>query len=224
MTKLQQKMAAAKAQVTKKKNGTKLEGFSDEKRRALSMAFAYEEVLGDYLHKPSLTYFTNLRKGGSLSYLSRAAVMAEEFGITYQEFIQAHFYWTTRWFNRQPHLRELCSEGKEFTITKSNGKKETKTPKYPARWRVAEYLKLKEGGLLEEWKKSVVIPSKKIDLEIVDRINRNRVEQLMKTWDMSEEDVFAQFALSGFFDTPWMKRQEVYKKLMKEGRLCEAAA
>jgi len=219
MTKLQEKMALAKKRIKDNRSGVKLTGIPENRKKALAIAYAYEEVLSKYIHKPFLRYVNKLPRGSSNSYLVKAAEMADEFNIDYIEFIKAHFYWMHIWFNRAPYIRELCSEGKEYIYIDENGRKKTKKPKCPARWRVTEYLKLKENGELKDNIQSPVIPSKKIDPKVIDKINRLRLEELMETYDLSEEETFSQFALSGYFDGSWVKKHPLFKKLNMKSKL-----
>jgi hypothetical protein len=197
---LKEKMAAVKKQIAEKKDPPPID---KKAAMAVSLGFSYEKVLGEYTHRPTLKYFKRIGEEGihprTMGYLRKAASIAESHGVDVETFVRAQFYWFHTWFRRPPKIWEMCSV---------NGK-------FPATRRVVEYLKLKNDKRVF----SSSLPSKKIDSEKLDKINRERLEQLSKTWGKSHTEILMMFGPAGVFDVEWLADQPVWQKLTHKGKI-----
>jgi hypothetical protein len=200
MGKLKDKLARVKKQFTE---GTKPSPPMDpEVKLALEIGFAYERILGEYSHQPALRYFVRLGEQGikpiTMAQLKKSAVIADKHKVDAETYVRAQFYWFHTWFKRAPKIRELCGmSGKNNAV-----------------WRLTNYLK-KEGKKVY----SKAMPSQQISREELDKINRQRLEQLSESWNKSHEEIITLFAESGVFDQSWLKKNEIYKRLVESEEL-----
>ena len=170
------------------------------------MAYAYEAVLGEYVHNHRLRFI----KGSispehrSFAQFKRAVLIADQIGVSYETYVRAQFYWFDKWFNRAPHPYEL------------SGLKS----KFPAPERVRKYLQLVNEG---QTKGIVTCIGKRvqIDAKELDKANDQRLDQLMLAWGLDEEGVLLRFARSGvgYFDHEWLKKNPTWQRLRQEKKL-----
>jgi hypothetical protein len=188
MGKMRDRMAKVKKQLGSDVPAVEVD---PEASRALSLGFAYEKVLGEYLHRPALRFFTQIGDYGitpqTMGFLKKAVAIAEDHKVDHETYVRSQFYWFHKWFKRNPKVREMCSV---------NGK-------FPAALRLTEFLKLTRDTRVS----SVQLPSERIPVEKLDRINEERVEQLMEVWGNSRDDTIKLFGPTGVFDPEWLERQ-----------------
>jgi len=202
MTKMQNRLAAAKLLAKAVANGEVHNAIPEDDKKALAMGYAYEAMLGKYLHKPALRYFTQFDSRGleprTKASLLRAARLADKCGVDYPVFVRSQFYWFDLWFHKPPKIYELSG---------ARGK-------FPAERRLIEYLQLDKLGKINKEISSVVVPQQKdfISEQALDKINKSRLNQLCSTYQLTEEQVFAQFASAGLFDVEWLRRQPGYQR------------
>jgi hypothetical protein len=176
-----------------------------EKVRGL--AYAYEAALGAYLHKPTLKVFKNGVSPAHRGYegLKRAALLADQAGVSYETYVQAQFYWFDKWFRRAPRIYELSGLKGSF----------------PAPERLRKYMLLMNRGSVPT--KLIVGYAQrcKVDLQELDKINAAKLTQLMNAWGLSETEVLLKFARPGieYFDLQWLKRHPTYQKLKQQNLL-----
>lgn len=170
------------------------------------MAYVYEEMLGIYLHKPTLKYIKGKVDPNHRSYghFARAVDIAQDCGADFCDYVQAQFYWFDKWFNRAPKPWELAG---------------VKT-KFPAPNRYREYLKLRASQHVPTHVKSVARRAK-IDPKKLDKINESRLAELQRNWGISEEEAFIRFARPGvgYFDVAWLRKHPTYQRLRREKKL-----
>lgn len=185
----------------------KAEKVSTEDQKIEEMGYAYERVLGTYFHNPTLRYFKSLKNGAInpsvKSSLLKSAYIADEYNVSYDIYVKSQFYWFHKWFRRYPKVFELCSV----------------SSKYPAFWRIQEFLKIENYDKINVL--SVVVGTARVeslDAKEVDKINRSTLNQVCKAYNLTEEEAILRFAPVGLFDLVWLKRQkQIYKKLREEG-------
>ncbi len=167
------------------------------------MAYAYEEHLGHYRHKPTLKYIKGkiTPEHKNFDTWKRAALIADQVGVSYAVYIEAQFYWFDQWFNRPPKPWEL------------SGLKS----KFPAPERVRAFLKLSNPVKVQ----SVSQRSARIEPKHLDKINLARLAEVCRVWGLSEEEAMMRFARpgAGYFDIPWLRKHPVYKRLKKQKKL-----
>lgn len=174
---------------------------------AVQMAQAYEMVLGEYLHHPTLSYF----KGADLdpkmrttAQFTEAAKMADEVGADYEKWVRAQFYWIHEWYGRFCKVYEL------------RGKKGRR----PAKDRYKEWLSIveKQEGVTGKVA-SIVQKAPKIETSKVDKINETRLRRLMQAYDQTEEEILLAFSDEGIFDHDWLKTNSTYTRLLEAGKI-----
>ena len=165
---------------------------------ARAMAYAYEEVLGRYSHRPTLNFIKSWDPDHrNSSYFRIAASHADQLGADYEEFVWAQFYFIHTWYGRATKPHELRSK--------------TSIERY------GDFKKLVADGTTSGRVFSSVIPSKGLDKDQIDKINQGRLVKLMRVWELPAEEVFIKF--EDIFDTKWLKRNALYKQLKREGRV-----
>jgi hypothetical protein len=180
---------------------------SEEEQSVLGMCFAYEDTLKKYNHAITVGYtrfYTGVKDKPRLrSIMLNSANIAKKNNVSFEEFVKAQFYWIHKWFNRAAKIYEL------------NGV----SGKFPAEWRLQEYIKLNSEGKLNNQSTSspVVFRESDIDPKLIDKINKERLTQLRELYNLSEEECFFQFVPAGMFDLGWLKRQAIYKTLKTKG-------
>lgn len=166
------------------------------------MAYAYEEAFGNYVHRPGLRFIKNGRldpENVTSTYFEQAAKMADSIGADYDEYVKAQFYWIHRWFGRPCKPHELRGRGGKFPAIR--------------RWR--EFKKLEDGPDVS----SSVTHIASISKEELDKINKDRLEQLMKLWGMDVAECLITFVPEGIFDEQWLSSNSCYQKLKRLGRI-----
>lgn len=207
MTKLQQRMVAARALAHAAAKGEVRVILSEDERKIISMGYAYEEMLGRYLHKPTIRYFSKEISGAQYARTNitffKAVLLADKHCVEYPIYVRSQFYWFDLWFHRAPKVYELAGQ----------------SGKFPAEKRLLEYLELEKLGKINKSISSVVIPTKKnvMTKEILDKVNRSRLDQLCKVYHLTEAEALAQFAPVGLFDLEWLRRQPGYQPQRREG-------
>jgi hypothetical protein len=200
MGKMRDKMAAVKKQLHDKQPQVKID---PKVALAMSLGFAYEKVLGEYIHQPSLRFFKKIGTDGitpqTMGFLCKAASIAEHHEVDVETYVRAQFYWFHQWFRRPPKVRELCSV----------------KGKFPATRRLTEYLKLTRDKRVF----SVELPSGKLGHEELDRINRERLEELVETWGKTHTEILEMFAPAGVFDVEWLAQHPIWQRLAHKGKL-----
>jgi len=191
MSKLRDKMARVKSQLASKQEPVSV-NLDPKTTKAMAIGFAYEKILGEYLHQPTLKYFTKIGERGitprTMALLRKAATIAEKHNIDPETYVRAQFFWFHQWFRRPPKINNLCgTEGK-----------------FPATRRVSEYLKLHKGKQVYSFELPAL---HEMDAEKLDRINRQRLKQLAETWDKPHNEILRIFAPAGVFDAEWLKKQ-----------------
>jgi len=199
MTKIQQRLKAAKSLAQAVARGEVSRAISDTEKKIVSMGYAYEEMLGKYLHKPTMHYFNqkNVTKGQysrTNIILLKAANIADKHSVTYPVYIRSQFYWFDLWFHRAPRIYEISGH----------------SGKFPAEKRLTEFLKLEQENKVNKSITSVVMPRSPVSEEVLDKINRQRLNQLCKVYQLTEEEALKQFAPVGLFDLAWLKTQPGY--------------
>jgi hypothetical protein len=202
------KLIDARERAQRKANGQYKAPIVDpEDQKAKEMGYAYEQMMSKYFHNPSLRYFKSLSNGlvqpCVKSFLSKAVFLAEQANVSYDVYVKAQFYWFDKWFRRHPKINELCSiGGKRSSI-----------------WRIQEFLKIEDYNNIEVSSVSIrTVTMSYIDDKTLDKINRSRLNQVCKAYNLTEEEAFSRFAPTGLFDLEWLKRQrKVGKKLREEG-------
>lgn len=200
-TKLRARIEAAKQRSRDHRSGKiKKKPIPERQVKAVEMGYAYEAVLGEYRHCSTLHYFTNLGEDGfknrTITFLFKAATLADTAGATYRSWVEAQFYWFHKWFHRAPKVQELSG----------------KSGRFPAERRYRDYVKLAERGKAEP-PTSVVLPKEWASRDNIDKINEERLQQLCSAWGRTEEEIMEQFALSGIFDKTWLRRHPIFKRL-----------
>lgn len=195
--KLRARIEAAKQRGSDKKAGKiKIKPIPERQVKAVEMGYAYEAALANYRHRPAMQYF-KLGEDGfrnrTITFLFKAAVLADAAEASYKEWVEAQFYWFHKWFKRPPKVQELSGQ----------------SGKFPAPKRYKDYLKLQRRGKVT----SDVLPRIPVEREELDKINQERLQQLCTAWGRSEEEIMSQFALSGIFDMAWLKRNPIFKRL-----------
>jgi len=182
---------------------------SERQLKAIEMGFAFEEALGRYRHRPALSYFKLGEEGfknRTITFLFKAALLADEAGASYKDWVEAQFYWFHKWFKRPPKVQELSGQ----------------SGKHPAPKRYTDYIKLR-GRSKASFPTSDILPKEAEwtwgDKDTIDQINQGRLQDLCSAWGRSPEEIIAQFALSGIFDATWLKKNPIFQKLKQEGRL-----
>jgi hypothetical protein len=198
--KLRARIEAAKQRGQDRKAGKiKTKPIPERQVKAIEMGYAYEAVLGHYRHRPAMQYF-KLGEDGfrnrTITFLFKAAVMADEAEAAYREWVESQFYWFHKWFKRPPKVQELSGQ----------------SGKFPAPKRYQDYLKLKAKGKVP-LATSDKLPVEWSDRSMLDKINQERLQQLCSAWGRSEGEIMEQFALSGIFDMDWLKRHPIFKRL-----------
>lgn len=170
------------------------------------MAYAYEEELGSYLHRPALRFIKGKVDSTLKTYkhFQKAVELADQLSVDYPTYLQAQFYWFDKWFRRAPKPWELIGQ----------------RTKFPAPERVKEFLRLRS---LEEAPQKVYSISRtaKIDPKKLDKINEQRLTELSSSWGLSEEEVLLRFARTGvgYFDLEWLRKNPTYKSLKRQKKL-----
>ncbi len=182
---------------------------SERQLKAIEMGFAYEEMLGKYRHRPALSYFKLGEEGfknRTITFLFKAANLADEAGTTYAAWVESQFYWFHKWFKRPPKVQELSGQ----------------SGKHPAPRRFTDWVRLKSNGKAG-FPTSDILPKELEwtwgDRDTVDRINQDRLNDLCSAWGRTPEEIMTQFALSGIFDAVWLKKNLIFQKLKREGKL-----
>jgi hypothetical protein len=169
---------------------------------ARSMAYAYEEVLGLYIHKPALNFIKKWDPHHRNSnYFRLAAERADSVGADHTEFVWAQFYFMHTWYGREARPHELRSKAAI------------------ERWE--NYTQLKADGTISGEGKvySSALPTKKMSWNTIDKINNGRLVKLMRVWNLSAEEVIINFADTEVFDEKWLKKNPIYLQLKSEGRV-----
>lgn len=196
MTKMRQRLEAAKSLAQAAARGEVPIDISDTAKKVISMGYAYEEMLGRYSHKPAMHYFNkkDVTKGQysrTNIILLKAANIADRNSVTYPVYIRSQFYWFDLWFHRAPKIYEISGQ----------------SGKFPAEKRLIEFLKLEQENKVNKSITSVVMPRSPVSEEVLDKINRQRLNQLCKVYHLTEEEALKQFAPVGLFDPAWLKTQ-----------------
>jgi hypothetical protein len=202
-------MAAAKALAQAAAEEKVHVPLSEEERKIISMGYAYEEMLGRYLHKPAIRYFSGSKKIPPGQYartnivLFKAVLLADRHNVDYSFYIRSQFYFFDLWFKRAPKIYEIAGQ----------------SGKFPAEKRLLEYLALERSGKINKSISSVVVPTKKNVLtpQILDKINRERLDRLCEVYNLTEAEVLAQFAPVGLFDLAWLRRQPGFQPQREDG-------
>ena len=169
------------------------------KMKATKMMYIYDELLSEYLRKPSKSLASS--KTTLFHFFVKAAGLADSVQIDYYTFIKAQFYFMDKWFNKYP---------KVFQLVTTKGK-------CPAEWRAREYLKIN----IEEYEKkirSVSIPHE-ISNSVIDKANLKLLNQLKTLHSTDEKEVLLQFADDYIFDYSWLRKRSIYKQLKRENLL-----
>jgi hypothetical protein len=176
MGKLKDKLARVKRQIAEPKVKEEVDPINTF---ALEIGFEYEKQLGEYLDQPTLRYFTRMGEIGikprTFQVLLRAANIAVKYGVDAQTYVRAQFWFFNKWFDRHPKLHEIASTKSQKNST----------------WRLLEYLK--------------IMPKRNVDPEKLDRINQERLEQLVTVWGKTPEEIIQIFGESGVFDQEWIE-------------------
>lgn len=193
--------------------------------KAYGIALAYEELLGIYLHKPTLKYLKNGMKSTS-RHFSRWLLAADQavlLSADYHKFIKSQFWWFDQTFSRFPKVYEL-SGGKGLV---------------PAAERYRLFLAAISAGKINENAKILSKVVATIDAttrtgtaknsqitapESVRFSNSERsLRQFMKNKNAPAEWVFLNYAkgpmASQYFDLQWLKKHPVYLRLRANGEL-----
>jgi hypothetical protein len=171
------------------------------------MAYAYEEALGHYLHRPALRYIktTDPKKNRAFVYFQKAAVIADRLDMDYEDYIQAQFYWFDQWFRRHPKVYELASLRSKF----------------PAIDRAIAYQRLIRDE--DHPRRKVQSLSRRVIAsdDQLDKINTERLNRLISSWQLTEEEVLLRFSAAdvGYFDVQWLRKHPVYQRLQKQHKL-----
>jgi hypothetical protein len=171
------------------------------------MGYAYEEMLGRYLHRPAYRYFRKIVTAGQYArtnnYFYKAVLLADKHGVDYSVYISSQFYWFDLWFHKAPKPQELAGGSGRF----------------PAERRLVEYLQLVKAGKINKSISSPVVPHKNnlVTESVVDKINRARVQQLCTAYHLTEAEALAQFAPVGLFDRAWLARQPGFQSQRENG-------
>lgn len=205
-TKLRARIDAARKLGHDRKAGKiKVDPMSERQVKAVEMGYAYEEALGRYRHRPTLQYF-KLGEDGfrsrTITFLYKAAVMADKAAAEYTDWVESQFYWFHKWFRRPPRIQELSGQ----------------SGKFPAPKRYLEYAKLALAGKAKA-PTSDKMPTEPIARDVLDKINQERLQQLCSAWGYSETEIMIHFGKSGIFDAAWLKTNTLYQQLKKEGKL-----
>jgi hypothetical protein len=209
-TKLRANIEAARQRSQNRKAGKiKKKPIPERQVKAIEMGYAYETVLGYYRHCPTLQYFKMGEDRGfrnsTITFLFKAAVMADKSKAGYRQWVEAQFYWFHKWFKRPPKVHELSGQ----------------SGKFPAPRRYKDFVKLQQHGKAQV-PSSDVLPRERASKDSIDKINEERLQQLCSAWGRSEKEIIEQFALSGIFDMAWLKRNVIFKRLnfktMKVGK------
>ena len=113
--------------------------------------------------------------------------------MDYPTYVRAQFYWFDLWFHRAPKIYELAGQ----------------RGKFPASLRLTQYLELNRLGKIGKDISSPNMPKKHnqvLDPQILDKINRQRLNQLCSVYQLTEEQCLEQFAPAGLFDLEWLKQ------------------
>ena len=176
------------------------------------MADEYEDALRAYKGPTVDIYhiYPDRIAEGSVHYktLERAVLFAKELDVDFKTYIKALFYIHDKWWNKAPSTREVA---------------DYKT-KVPAKERVARYLaELTSGEAKKEVKvvgavKKVIIPQ-----SVKSRNSELQMKSFMKNHGMSEEEVLTTFAKGTdaflYFDAEWLRLNETYVRLRREGKI-----
>lgn len=204
LSKIKQKMSNLKQKFQDKSFEEKSD-IDPEVKRAIETGLIYEEVLGDYLHKPALRYFSKLGEKGIpasvIGQLKRVVRQADELGMDMDTYVRAQFYWFHTWFKRAPKISEMMTDKGKFPATK----------------RAKEYLKVSEDKKRMIF--SRVLPSWETSSKKLDQINYERLKQLTESWGKTEREIMATFAQTGVFDQKWLNKHPLYLELKRAGKL-----
>lgn len=182
-----------------------------QQHKAYAIALAYEEQLCHYTAKPYLRVIKGIPKTSDKGFNTwlRAALQADELGVSYAFYVKAQFYWFDKWFSKAPKPHELASYK-----TKINAKE-----------RVRLYEVEVSKGQTNPKRKilSKVRTSPSISRSIRFSYSERTLSTLMKNYGATEEDIFRTFAkgaqASVYFDKAWLKQNETYLKLARAGEL-----
>jgi len=166
--------------------------FIKENEDVLNMAYIYDETLRRYLNLPFTSRFPNLVSKGfqrnTKTLLEKAVAAAKELKADFKDYISAQFYWFDKWFKRYPKLFEICPTGGKFDAK--------------VRFMAWKELSLNTGHL----NTFSVVEEISVPYTELDTINRKRLNELTKSWNMPELEVLDKFAC--VFDTRWLKKQK----------------
>lgn len=175
---------------------------------AQQMAYAYEQVLGEYTHRPALKFIKNWDPEHiNAKYFGQAAKIADQLEAPYLDFVWAQFYWFHRWFGREAKPYELRS-----------GRRGGAGSSVTAQDRYTRWVKLTRGssdvGRVYSSQIPAMVCSKKLDT-----LNQKRLTRIMTKWEVDEEEAIARF--HPLFDENWLKKNPTYRRLRKEGHLVD---
>ena len=172
---------------------------------ATQMAYAYEEMLGEYCHKP-ISYVRNgkldLSKRSGQTFQS-AANLADKYKADYVDWCRAQFYFIHQWYGRACKIYELRGE---------------KGP-YPAPKRYREWCQMVRKGAISPTVSSIILAAPSIDTDYQDRVNNKRLRRLMESYQKSEAEVFEAFSHQDIFDRSWLNKHPIFLSLKQKNKI-----
>jgi hypothetical protein len=172
---------------------------SVNQHKAYALALAYEDQLGVYRNQPTLKYLKGIVRPGDRSYdvWLRAAIQADQLGVSYKFYVKAQFYWFDEWFSRAPKPYEMAS-----FKTKLNSKE-----------RVRLYEQEISKGQANPDRKVLgrVRTAPKISQSVRFTQSARQLASLMKNYEATEEEILKVFAKGKqaalYFDRGWKAGQ-----------------
>ena len=166
------------------------------------MAYAYEQVLGEYSLRPALKFIKTWNPDHINSkYFRKAAEIADEIGADYEQFVWAQFYFMHKWFGRETKPYELRSTKGQLSACE----------------RHADYKKMLEAGEIDAKVYASTMPVSRTDLKKIAEHNEKRLKRIMGKWNVDEEEAIRKF--HPIFDLQWLKKNTIYRRLKKAGNL-----
>jgi hypothetical protein len=180
-----------------------------EKAKVVAMSGEYNSQYRVYSNRPFARTFSTFPPKGSKSYgdFLRAALQADQLGVSYELYVKAQFYWFDQWFSRAPKSYELAS-----FKTKCNSLE-----------RVRLYEKEISAGNARATRS--IFGRERLQPKLSDAVRLSASERtlrtLMRNHKASEEEVlrvFAKGAQAGvYFDRKWLQLNPTYQRLKAAG-------
>lgn len=193
------KLAAKARKMAQKSNG-KLE-HKNQLSDTVKMAYAYEEILGEYLHK-TICYIKRGKldpKNRTTPMFKQAALLANQNKADYTDWVRAQFYWIHKWFGRK------CLP---FELRGTSGR-------FPANERYRVWKQMVRKGEISPTTSSIVLEAPILYPEEKHKANMKRLQKLMKIHDCSEQQILDTFENEGIFDLDWLRGYQSGKNVFE---------